>query len=75
MDVGTKRNIQTIRGEMIFLKGMRRLDRVGNIGMKVPITKIGMTHEGEEKIVEDLKKAEGIGEAPHQTLGVSHSRN
>lgn len=56
---------------MIFLKGMRRLDRVGNIGMKVPITKIGMTHEGVEKIVEDLKKAEGIGEAPYQTLGVS----
>lgn len=56
---------------MIVLKGIRPLDRVVNIGIKVPITRIGMTHEGVEKIVEDLKKVEGIGEPPHQTLGVS----
>lgn len=56
---------------MIILKGMRPLDTVSNIGMKVPITKAEMTQECVRKIMEEMKKVGDTRGALHPILFVS----
>lgn len=50
---------------------MKRLDSVGNVGMKKTTAKIGMTHIGMRKIVQGLKKVKGIEKAPNPTMDAS----